>query len=136
MAVSTFAAEAQVNLVEPNGSFTAGTGGVHYTTLDTLEDSETKTHYVQVPNRWQYVNFQTNMTDITGDPSGVTVAIYNALDTTGGRYDSIPLFTDTMANANTTRVREVEGNPCSHYKIVITGAGTHTSSYQVKLTVR
>lgn len=129
-------AEAQVKLISAGGSFTTGSNP-YKTSVDTVNNSGTKLYYVQIPNRWNNVVFQVNMKKITGDPSGVVVNIYNSIDTTGGGiYDSRPLFSDTMSNANTTIVREITGNPTTNYKMEIKGAGTHQSSFQGEVFIR
>lgn len=117
------------------GNFT-GNGPVFVTSLDTVANTGTKTYIASIPNRWQGVTFQLNMADVTGDPSGVHVEWYNSVDTAGNRWDSVPYFTDTMPNANYTVVHEVIGNPALFWKAVVTGVGTHTSSYQIKAIVR
>lgn len=134
-AVLGIAAQAQVTLISSGGSFTTGSNP-YYTTRDTVDDDGTQEYYVRIPNRWQFVTFQVNMTKISGDPSAVTVAIYNAVDTAGALYDSTPIFTKTLPDASHTVVHEITGNPVSHYKVVVTGSGTQSSSYKAMVFIR
>lgn len=135
LAFSTTDVKAQYNIITPGSDFTIGTNPFS-TVSNVLVDGATITKEVSIPNRWQFVTFQVDMKDSTGDPSGVVLNIYNSADKTGDKWDSTPLFSDTMPNENHTVVRTIEGNPTDHYKLELVGAGTHVSTYTFKVFVR
>lgn len=123
------------SLLSSGGSFTTGSNP-YSTVIDTVEDSETGEFTVSIPNDRSSLAFQLIMKDISGDPSGVVVNWYEAVDVSAEVYATTPKWSDTMPNSDFSIIHAITGNPIGNYKMEIIGTGTHESSYQIILRVR
>lgn len=129
----SFSANAQ-SLIPTGGSFiTTGYSNPYPTTLDTVVNSGTKTYTQAISRRFETVTIQVNMLKISGTTSSVTVRFQASAD---GGNNYVTLATDTMADASGNYSRTFTGNPYTHWRVLVTGGGTQSSSYQAWLLVR
>ena len=128
----SFSANAQ-SLLLGTGDFTALGSNPFYTTLDTVTNTGTKTYTQAISRRYETVTFQVNMLKISGTTSSVTVKFQASAD---GGNNYVTLYTDTMADASGNFSHTWTGNPYTHWRVLVTGAGTQSSSYRAYVLVR
>lgn len=115
------------------GSLGSYQAPLYRTSLDTVTNSGTKTYTMSVSRNATTVTWQLDMTKISGTTSGVITTFYVSAD--GGQTYKL-YATDTMADASTVVQKTFAGNPYTHYKWIVTGASTQSSSYRVYALIR
>lgn len=131
-ALSFSAASAQ--LIPSGGSYAYG-DNPYYTTLDTVNNSGTKSYAQPVSRRFETVTLELSHKVISGTTTGVTAKLYGGI-IVNGVVEYTLLYTDTMKATSDNYAHTFIGNPYTHYKWDIAGAGTHSSSFRASLLVR
>lgn len=114
------------------GSFT-GNAPVYKTSLDTVSNTGTKTYNLPVASQKNLITLWVDFRKISGTTTSSYIQWMVSADN-GATY--LTIATDTLAAASTQYKQHFTGNPYTHYRIVITGAGTQSSSFRAWAVIR
>ena len=116
-----------------NASAQSGSYAGYAAAKDTLTNTETIDHVVDITGAKDAVSFQLNVIKLTGTISG-TVKVYGSVD--GTTYGTTAISSDTLVNATNNYMYSYSYNGYKRYKVEISTTGTGTASERLYLLYR